>query len=593
VLEEPVVGQLLSILRYLDKERKKVFDGEELLFELMHSPFFGIRPTDIAHFALYVQGKKAEKASFRWKLALDNGLLFESLGLSSAKEMMRLGNCLDDWEQQQTVLSLVRLLEKIVYEGGVVNYMLQHTDHVWNLQILRTFFEFVREVCYRNPRIDVAAFLQMVDRMNVEKLSVPAERVIQSEHGVYFYTAHSAKGNEFEHVFLIGCTKNFWEEKRGGNNEFKMPDTITETIDDPESTYKTEVARRLFYVAVTRAKKHLYLSYAEHDNAGKSLTASRFIDEVSEAGARHHCQVPATDILEQLKLSLEPVKEARIKLANGEWIDKALQQFTMSYTTLSKYLRCPLTFYYENILRVPFQRSDALGFGSAVHTALERLFLDMKARKGTFPDKAQFMEYFEKAMYRESPAFTSLQFDRRMEQGRTILDAYYDHIVPGFRMEVGLEIELQVPRYILAGVPVTGKLDRVEIDADHCTVVDYKTGDPEKAVAGKLSQPSEKDPQGGDYWRQAVFYKLLIENYKDRNWKVDASYFDFVQPTKAGDFKRVYIPVHKQDEEVVLGQLTDTYARIMNHEFSQGCGKEDCHWCNFTKRYEIPSGELE
>jgi len=37
----------------------------------------------------------------------------------------------------------------------------------------------------------------------------------------------------------------------------------------------------------------------------------------------------------------------------------------------------------------------------------------------------------------------------------------------------------------------------------------------------------------------------------------------------------------------VRQQIKDTYSRIMNHEFDRGCGEEDCHWCNFARRYEL------
>ena len=110
----------------------------------------------------------------------------------------------------------------------------------------------------------------------------PLQRVVQNDNGVHFYTTHSAKGNEFEYVFVVGCTKNFWEGKRGGGNEYRMPDTITATDEDSEKTYKVEVARRLFYVALTRAKKYLQVSYAQAENSGKPLETSVFIEEISK-----------------------------------------------------------------------------------------------------------------------------------------------------------------------------------------------------------------------------------------------------------------------------------------------------------------------
>ena len=594
VLNEPVIIQILNILGYLDAERKKVFDGEEMLFELLHAPYFGISAADIARVALYLQANKKDKSPLRWKLILSNLLLFESLELRSAKAMHRLGEKLDQWESQQLDLPLPLLVERIVYESGIVAHMVQTADHVWKLQVLRAFFEFVKETALRHPRVRPAEFLDMVDRMRSENIPVPVERVIQSENGVYFYTAHSSKGNEFEYVFLLGCTKNFWEDKKGGNNEYKLPGNLTATETDAEESYKTEVARRLFYVAMTRAKKHLQISYAQRENSGKLLYPSLFVDEISQEEDRIKTKVGTDVLTDQIIAWLEPVKDVRIKMANGEWVDKALQQFTMSYTSLSKYLHCPVTFYYENILRAPFQKNDALAFGSAVHSALERLFLEMKARKGTFPDKEQFLEYFGKALNAEASSFTRQQFERRKEQGLEALAQYYDHYVGQFHKEV--EIEFNIPRYILAGVPVTGKIDKIELNGDRCTVVDYKTGDPDKSAAAKTSQPSERDPLGGDYWRQMVFYKLLIEHYADRSWIVENGIFDFVQPGgKTGEYKRIQVPVFKSDEEMVLQQLVDTYGRIMNHEFERGCGEEHCHWCNFAKRYEliVPEDELE
>jgi DNA helicase-2/ATP-dependent DNA helicase PcrA len=122
---------------------------------------------------------------------------------------------------------------------------------------------------------------------------------------------------------------------------------------------------------------------------------------------------------------------------------------------------------------------------------------------------------------------------------------------------------------------------------DTCTVIDYKTGNAEKSASKYLAPPNEKDPLGGDYWRQMVFYKLIIENYDDRNWHVNIGKFDYVQKTDKGEFKQYTVPVFEADEQIVRHQLKDAYTRIMNHEFDKGCGDENCHWCNFAKRYQL------
>lgn len=585
ILELPLVQQILNVLRYLDLERKKTFDGEEVLFEIMHTPYFGIEATDIAMLALYMQNARRDQGKLHWRFLLSNPLLIESLDLRSARAIHRLGKCLDDWERQQLALPLPLLIEKIVHESGIVAHLVKATDHVWSLQVLHTFFEFVKDSFARNPRIKPAELLQMVERMNDENIPVPIQRVVQNENGVYFYTAHSAKGNEFEYVFIIGCTKNYWEAKRGGGNEYRMPDTITATNEDADKTYKVEVARRLFYVALTRAKKYLQVSYATNDNAGKPLETSVFVDEISAPEERIKAAVAGEDIVKHIEWAIQPVPEVQVRMAEATWIERTLQQFVMSYTALSKFLHCPLSFYYELILKVPFQKNDALAFGSAVHYALEKMFRDMKEKKGAFPAKEQVQGAFASALHSEASCFTQVQFGRRMEQGNELLSDYYDHYINGLHKEV--EIEFKVPRYILDGVPVTGKIDKIELFGNDCRVVDYKTGDPDKSAAAMTARPNEKEPLGGDYWRQMVFYKLLIENFEERHWKVTLGTFDFVQKNNGGEYKQVTVPVFAEDEAIVRGQLKDAYSRIMNHEFNKGCGKETCHWCNFALRYEL------
>jgi DNA helicase II / ATP-dependent DNA helicase PcrA len=585
ILQLPLINQILNVLRYIDAERRKPFDGEALLFELMHAPYFGIDPNDIALLALYIQTQRKEKSQVRWRLALSNSLMIEALNLKSAKAMHRLGRNLDDWERQQLGMPLPLLVEKIIHEGGIVAHLVQTTDHVWALQVLNSFFEFVKESHARDLRMKPGEFLRIVDQMLQEKIALQMQRVVQSDNGVNFFTAHGAKGNEFEYVFLIGCNKNNWEKKSGGRAEYKLPDTITATADDAESSYQTEVSRRLFYVALTRARKHLVMSYPLNDNNGKGLEASVFVDEVCGMEDREIVKVLSEDIVRHIQALIQPVADVRIKTANAEAIERMLQQLTMSATQLSKFLKCPLSFYYERILKVPTQKSDAMSFGTAVHYALEHMFIAMKANGGTFPDKEQVLAFFKSEMYRESAAFTDLQFERRMEQGNTMLSDYYDYYVPTLHKEV--ELEFNIPKYLLDGVPVTGKIDKIELHGDSVELVDYKTGDPGNRANANLAPPNEKEPLGGDYWRQMVFYKMILEHYEERNWRVSLCRFDYIQTNKSGEHKHFAVPVSPSDEAIVMGQLKDAYLRIMNHEFDRGCGGEECHWCNFARRYEL------
>jgi len=147
-----------------------------------------------------------------------------------------------------------------------------------------------------------------------------------------------------------------------------------------------------------------------------------------------------------------------------------------------------------------------------------------------------------------------------------------------------------VTEYYLAhieveGVPIKGVLDKVEFQGSEVNVVDYKTGSV-KYGKERLRPPNEKETLGGDYWRQLVFYKLLLENNRGKDWKMISGEIDFIEKDpKTDDFEKVRITVEDADMKIVTEQIVDVYHKIKNLEFSVGCGKDDCPWCNFVKEH--------
>jgi DNA helicase II / ATP-dependent DNA helicase PcrA len=261
-------------------------------------------------------------------------------------------------------------------------------------------------------------------------------------------------------------------------------------------------------------------------------------------------------------------------------ITRLLDKFVMNVTALNNYLRCPLEFYFKNLIRIPSPKNEATEFGSAVHYALEQLFRKMQdSGKEQFAAKEIFISDFEWFMKRRRESFTREQFERRMEYGHEVLSKYYDTYVDHWNKIVS--IERNIRNVVVNGIPLKGKLDKLEFNGREVNVVDYKTGDPDKAKP-KLMPPNEKEPNGGDYWRQAVFYKLLVDNAK-QNWSVISSEFDFIEPDKKKKYIRQKVVITREDITTVTQQVEDTWQKIQDHQFYVGCGKEDCHWCGFVK----------
>ena len=282
-------------------------------------------------------------------------------------------------------------------------------------------------------------------------------------------------------------------------------------------------------------------------------------------------------------LDFEAELAPEIAKMEADFVSRMLEKFVMNVTALNNYLKCPLQFYYQNLVRVPSGKSEATEFGSAVHYALEKLFSKMQEQE-KFPELRVFIDDFEWYMHRHRENFTKEEFNRRMEQGQIVLTDYYRQYLNSWNKVVA--VERSIRNVVVEGVPLKGKLDKLEFDGSNVNVVDYKTGDVEKARK-KLMPPDDKEPNGGDYWRQAVFYKILVDHYDQKNWKVVSTEFDFIEPDKKKQFKKEKIVISPADMTTVSQQIKTVWKKIQDRELYTGCGKSDCHWCNFVKENDM------
>ena len=110
---------------------------------------------------------------------------------------------------------------------------------------------------YDEWEIHIAKYTQELEEQQAKARKIKGER----ENKVQLMTIHSAKGLEFEDVFVIHA------------NEGEIPHQKAEKKDEIEEE------RRLFYVALTRAKNNLCISYITQKN-GNSIKPSRFVEEL-------------------------------------------------------------------------------------------------------------------------------------------------------------------------------------------------------------------------------------------------------------------------------------------------------------------------
>lgn len=585
ILQETLGKQLVQVLRYLAAEHDVPFGGDEMLFEILHYNWFSIPPIEIAKLSAEVAERRFgdKKTSLRQLIAerlqgpLPDLFSKEIPGLKKAQ------SAIEQLIEDVPNITLQQLFENIIREAGVLNYIMQSADKHWLLQLLTGLFDFIKEETHRNPLLSLQQLINIFDLMEKEGLSLPLVRVGGTDQAVNLLTAHGSKGLEYEYVFLAGCNSTNWEKKRKPGGGYSMPDTIFSS--QPAHSEEEEL-RRLFYVAITRAARQLCISYAKTNKDGKEIEPSMFIAEI-----RQEHQLPfsaisldGNTIADFSILSFEKEQKPEIERIEADFITKILDKFVMNVTALNNYLKCPLQFYFNNLVRVPSGKSEATEFGSAVHYALQSLFQKMQQREQVFPGIQEFMADFKWYMNRHRENFTKEQFARRMEQGDQVLPEYYNRYINEWNKVVAVETNIR--NVIVKGIPLKGKLDKLEFDGKQVNVVDYKTGDAEKGIK-KLNPPGEKEPDGGDYWRQAVFYKILVDNYPSKSWQAVSAEFDFIEPDKKKGYLKEKRVITDSDITTVTQQIETVWNKIQAREFYTGCGKEECRWCQFVKTNEI------
>ena len=155
------------------------------------------------------------------------------------------------------------------------------------------------------------------------------------------------------------------------------------------------------------------------------------------------------------------------------------------------------------------------------------------------------------------------------------------------------KLEIELSNAVYKGVPLKGVIDKVEVYKDYANVVDYKTG---KFKKEKLYNNTEDaDGIGGDYWRQLVFYKILLSSDNKYNLNMVEGRIDYIEPDKQSKkFKSEAVKVTTEDMQLVGEQIVKMYQDIHNYQFDTSCEDKSCRWCNFaTEHYKTQPQELK
>lgn len=482
---------------------------------------------------------------------------------------------LRDFKHQDANLTFVSWFEKVINESGFLNHIKTLPDRYEIIVALKSLFDQIKNLNQTNHQLKLEEFLNTLDLMAEHNISIKAENIQTKENAIHLSTTHKAKGQEWDYVFIIDLIDGKWGNTRK-RELLPLPDGLLKNT-DLNKKERNEDDRRLFYVGLTRAKRKCFLSWPKTKTTGnntKTQVESMFLSELGKKTYIKHIEVDSINEERILKLVEETPQNQSKKVINQKakvFFAQLVKDFKLSSTALNTYLRDPIEFVENNLLRIPKAKPIHMSFGTAIHGALEYFFTEYK-KNNSFPTYGQLVESFE--LHLKQEILTKKDFSARLKHGKEILKIYYEShsesnfdimgletSFGGFRNKVILEKDIQL----------SGRVDRIDwLDKEKkiIKVIDYKTGKPksDNAINGKVSTTNysqrELDlPEAirGNYKRQLLFYKLLIDNDPTFDYQVSHAAFEFIEPSQSG--KQVTRLFELKDEDVK--QLQELIIQVM------------------------------
>jgi len=576
--------QLRDVLSYLTLEADQAGAGDHEIFSLLHFDFFGIPAYDIARLSLHLSqinsSNRDSAKRTRWRDLLQDDNILRDAGIDQTEVLLEIGAKLEILIGDVANHTSQVFLDRVIHQLGIMEYILQHPQRIYLLQILRVLYTKLKDETERMPTLSIVEFLAILERYGDYDIDIPVSLHVGAKQGVHLITAHGSKGLEYERVYVIGCVESRWAKDGGRAGAFLFPGGGTS---DEEKAAALKERRRVLYVAMTRAKKELYLCRYEMKDNGRPEKALPFLTEIEERyNLQEQVMEASADDLGIFIKSTE-LDTSDPPIISGDIIDAAMSRMAMSVTGLSKYLRCHMEFYFENILRVPSGRNQHMGFGNVVHRSLEHLYEAVDGGASLTSDLT--IQYFKSSMDYYASHFTREEYERYMDWGKTEFVAFVKLVQEDDASADDIKLEYTIKNTDIEGVPVSGAIDKILVYGRDVKVVDYKTGNPDKSsMAANLKPHTARmtTGTGGDYWRQMVFYKLLLQADPRSTWTMTDGYFHFVQRSgETGEFVKKHVDVDLEAMSKVKEQLRTSYLGIKNHEFHKRC--DTCRWCKFLE----------
>lgn len=565
ILDDEDMKKVVTLLEAVNE-----FGDDQKFLRLAHVDFL-----KIDEFFLYRLIKYSEKNKKKVLEVLDSEDFPDELKGESVEKVLNLYKNISAWSKLGKNKGLLNFFEILVRESGFLNYLLSGSDSIEKTEKLSVLFDNMKQLVENHRDFMLVDFMEFLEMAKGRRLLRKAGAQKSNLDCVHLMTAHRSKGLEFDVVYVFGLYDTHWGNRKS-RTHFKLPIWGKEVEDYDENSDE----RRLFYVAITRAKMEVFLSYPKQNSEGKLLLPSQFLGEIDSEFIE---EINSTHFEEELSKNKNKLFDSAINSGistdDKVYLNELFLSRGFSVTALNNYLNCPWSYFYRNLVRIPESPEKPLMYGNAIHYTLRDFFNKIKDGENVGGDF--IVKLFEK--YIEAQPLNSLDYKDSLKKGVKALSGYYRAYANQWNTNILNEFNI---RGILfdGKINLTGNIDKIEVldYSGAVNVVDYKTGSPKSRndIEGKTKSSD------GNYKRQLVFYKLLLNGFDNGKYKVTSGEIDFIEPDARGNYKKEKFEI--TDEEVTeLGEIIKkVYNEIVELKFwDKKCSGKDCTYCALRESF--------
>jgi len=203
------------------------------------------------------------------------------------------------------IMSISGLYKKSILDNSIENRV--------NQILLKEIYTFALEYEILYPEENLTDFISYLNYLFRFDLELPEE--LEDEDSILVTTIHQSKGKEFQIVFVVDAAKDKLP-LRARTKKFYVPKDLAKGLvrNADEKTLHILDEKRLLYVAMTRAKSHLYITYAkDYENRKTEAKPSSFLEELN------FTENPLIDF-EEFKTN------TAVQLAHGEHLEQLKQE---------------------------------------------------------------------------------------------------------------------------------------------------------------------------------------------------------------------------------------------------------------------------